>query len=127
MAKKPVFYLCETCKNLVGMLNSSGVTMECCGQDMVEIKANTVDAAKEKHVPVGVVAGDKVSVKVGSVAHPMGAEHLIDWVYLQTENGGQRKVLAAGGVPEAEFVLTGDKAVAVYAHCNLHGLWMSEL
>ena len=127
MEKKPMFFLCAICKNLAGMIYYSGVNMVCCGQDMDELEVNTADASPEKHVPVAVLAGEKVSVKVGSVPHPMTAEHLIDWVFLHTENGGQRKALKAGDQPEAEFCLVNDKPVAVYAFCNLDGLWMSPV
>ena len=127
MAKKQSFFLCETCGNLTGMVNNAGVPLVCCGKPMKELKPNTTDAAKEKHVPVATVAGDTCKVAIGSAAHPMTEEHLVSWVYLQTEKGGQRKNLAAGEAPEAVFALVGDKAVAVYAYCNLHGLWEAEI
>jgi superoxide reductase len=94
---------------------------------MGELKANTTDAAQEKHVPVAEVSGNQVTVKVGSVVHPMTEQHLITWIYLQTEKGGQRKKLAAGEAPEAVFTLHDDKPVAVYAYCNLHSLWKADL
>jgi superoxide reductase len=101
--------------------------MVCCGEQMTELVPNTVDAAKEKHVPVIKVDGKKVTVKVGSVPHPMTEEHLIKWIYLQTEGGAQRKCLNAGDAPEATFMLTeGDKPVAAYEYCNLHGLWKAD-
>ena len=121
------FYVCRKCGNMVGMLHESGVPLMCCGQKMEELTPNTVEASQEKHLPVVAVNGDTVSVKVGSAAHPMMEEHFIEWIYLQTENGGQRKVLKPGDAPEAEFVLKNDKPVAVYAFCNLHGLWMTEI
>ena len=127
MEKKPVFYLCEKCKNLAGMIFYSGAAMTCCGEEMDELEANTADASAEKHVPVAVAAGNNVSVKVGSVLHPMVKEHLVEWVFLQTENGGQRKLLAAGSSPEVEFSLAGDKALAAYAYCNIHGLWKADV
>jgi len=65
-----------------------------------------------------------VKVDVGSVAHPMTKEHLIEWVVLETEKGYQVKYLTAEEAPVCSFSLTdGDKAVRVYAYCNLHGLW----
>ena len=127
MTKEQVFYICETCGNLVGMVNNANVPLVCCGKPMKELKPNSTDAAQEKHVPVAVVSGDKCKVTIGSVAHPMTEEHQIDWVYLKTEKGGQRKSLAVGGAPEAVFGLVDDKAVAVYAYCNLHGLWKADL
>ncbi len=121
------FFLCEECGNLVGMIHNSGAPMTCCGQKMKELTPNTVDAAKEKHVPVVKVEGDLVTVEVGSVAHPMTEAHLIQWIYLQTEKGGQRKMLKPGEEPKAVFALHDDKAVAAYEYCNLHGLWKLEL
>lgn len=109
---------------MVGMIKDAHVDIVCCGQPMTELVANTTDAAQEKHVPVISVDGKKVSVKVGDVEHPMTEKHLIEWIYLETKEGGQRKGLSAGDAPAAEFVLTeDDEPVAVYAYCNLHGLW----
>lgn len=121
------FFICRVCGNLVGMIESSGVPMMCCGQKMERLVPNTVEASAEKHLPVVSVEGDTVKVKVGSAAHPMSEEHMILWVYLQTENGGQRKTLSAGDAPEVSFALGGDRAVSVSAYCNLHGLWKTEL
>lgn len=121
------FYVCKHCNNLAGMIHESGVKMVCCGDPMTELVANTSDGATEKHVPVVQVIGNKVSVQVGSVAHPMLEEHHIAWVYLQTEKGGQRKNLKLGEVPEAEFTVMDDKPVAVFEYCNLHGLWKTQL
>jgi len=122
------FYICRHCGNIIGMIHSSGVKVKCCGEDMVELVPNTSDGAKEKHVPVVEVSGDKVTVKVGSVSHPMEAEHYIMWVYIQTEQGGQRKNLNPGDKPDATFALAdGDKVVAAFAYCNKHGLWKAEV
>lgn len=121
------FYICRHCGNLVGLIEAGGGTLICCGEPMVELKPNTVDASQEKHVPVVTVEGDTVKVAVGAAAHPMTEEHYIQWIYLQTTHGGQRRGLKPGEVPEAEFALNGDAAVAVYAYCNLHGLWKKEL
>ena len=122
--KEAKFYVCETCGNLVGMINESGVNMMCCGKKMTQIVPGTVEASKEKHIPVATVEGDTVKVNVGSVDHPMTEEHLIEWVALETEQGYQIKYLSAGVAPVVTFTLAdGDKAVGVYAYCNLHGLW----
>ncbi len=121
------FYICEHCKNLVAMIQDSGVPMMCCGQKMTALVPNTVEASGEKHIPVVTVEDGSVHVNVGSVNHPMLSEHYIEWIYLQTENGGQRKELKPEDVPSVTFCLGDDKAVAVYAYCNLHGLWMTEL
>ncbi len=121
------FYICEKCGNLVGMIHASGVPMMCCGQKMTALEPNTVEASAEKHLPVVKVEGSTVSVNVGSVDHPMVEEHFIEWVYVQTEKGGLRKALKPGEAPTVTFCLGDDKPLAVYAYCNLHGLWMTAL
>ena len=121
------FFVCEHCGNLVGVIHDAGVPMMCCGQKMTQLIPGTVEASVEKHLPVVTVDGDKVKVEIGSVAHPMAEEHSILWVYLQTDKGGQRKNLAVGEAPAAEFALYGEKPEAVYAYCNLHGLWKTEI
>ena len=121
------FYICEKCGNIVGMIHSSGVPMMCCGQKMAKLEAGVVEASLEKHIPVVTVEGNTVRVSVGSVTHPMSEEHHIAWVYLQTDRGGQRKCLAPTDAPEVTFALADETPVAVYAYCNLHGLWMAEI
>ncbi|MDR2964399.1 MAG: desulfoferrodoxin [Treponema sp.] len=121
------FFICQHCGNLAGLIVNSGVPIVCCGEDMMELVSNTVEASTEKHLPDVKVSGDNVSVQVGSVSHPMEAGHYIGFIYLQTEKGGQRKSLKAGDQPNAEFAVKGDKPVAVYAYCNLHGLWKTEI
>ena len=125
--KKAKFYICRTCGNLVGMINASGVPMMCCGKPMEALEPNTVEASGEKHVPAVTVEDGAVHVMVGSVEHPMVDVHYIEWVYLQTENGGQRISLKPGQELKVTFLLGNEKPVAVYAYCNLHGLWMTEL
>ena len=123
-----VFYRCPKCGEMVAMVKKAKCTPACCGEEMVEVKAGSVDAAVEKHVPALSVDGSHLHVKVGSVEHPMTEEHLIQWIYVHTEQGGQRKALKAGQAPHAVFHLAdGDKALSVYAYCNLHGLWMSKI
>ncbi len=118
------FFKCAKCGKIVAMVKESACETICCGEAMQEIVANTVDAAKEKHVPEYKVNGNVVEVTVGSVAHPMTEEHLIEWVLLETEQGNQRKLLKAGQEPKVSFAISaGDKLKAVYAYCNLHGLW----
>ena len=121
------FYLCNHCKNLVAMVNDSGVNPVCCGEKMQLLVPGTVDASVEKHTPAVTVDENMVKVAVGSVAHPMTDEHYIQWVYLETCCGGQIKYLRSGDAPEVSFNLNGQKPVAVYAYCNLHGLWKTEL
>lgn len=122
------FFVCKHCGNMIGLLHDAGVPMMCCGEKMVELVPNTTDAAQEKHVPVATVEGNKVVVNIGSVDHPMVAEHWIQWVYLETDKGGHRKVLNPGEKPNVVFALTEDeKPLAVYEYCNLHGLWMAKI
>ena len=121
------FFVCEHCGNLIGMINDAGVPMMCCGQKMTKLEPGTVDASHEKHIPVVTVEGNTVKVEIGSVEHPMTEEHSILWIYLETDKGISRKHIAPGEKPEAEFLLNGEKPIAVYAYCNLHGLWKTEL
>lgn len=119
---------CMTCGNIVTVLNEGGGTITCCGSNMTELVPNTSDGAGEKHVPVVTVDGSKVSVAVGSVEHPMLDAHYIQWVALETDKGVQIKKLKPGEKPFAEFVLAeGEKAVAAYEYCNLHGLWKTDM
>ncbi len=118
------FYRCNHCGNIVAFVKESGVPVVCCGENMTEIIPGTVDASLEKHVPVYSVEGNIVRVNVGAVEHPMLPEHFIEWVSLQTKQGNQRKELHPGEKPEVCFALCdGDEVEAVYAYCNLHGLW----
>ena len=121
------FYICEHCGNLVGLIHNAGVPIMCCGQKMTQLEPGTVEASTEKHIPVAVMEGNTVKVEVGAVPHPMTEEHSIQWVYLQTDKGGQRKCLKAGASPVVTFALADEKPVAVYAYCNLHGLWMADI
>lgn len=121
------FYICRHCGNLIKMVKDAGVPVICCGEKMEELVPNTVEASGEKHKPVVHVEGGAVNVNVGSVNHPMLEEHSIQWIYLETENGGQRVDLKPGQEPNVTFALGNDKPVAVYAYCNLHGLWKTEI
>jgi len=126
MCGRQKFYICENCGNMVGLIQDEGIPLVCCGELMTELVPNTVEASAEKHLPVVSVSGGRVDVKVGSAPHPMEDAHHITFVYLETEHGGQRKCVAAGGEPKASFGLIDDAPVAVYAYCNLHGLWKTE-
>ena len=119
---------CMHCGNLVTMVEDKGVPIVCCGEKMTELKPNTEDAAQEKHVPVVEVSGNTVTVKVGSVEHPMTEPHYIAHIFLETNKGVLRKDLTPSDKPEAVFALAeGETAVAAYEYCNLHGFWMKEL
>jgi len=118
------FFKCDICGNIIAMVHSSGAPVSCCGQKMTEIIPGTSDGAVEKHVPVYEVKENKVHVTVGSVAHPMTEAHYIQWISLQTKQGNQRKELKPNQEPKVCFSLCeGDEVIAVYAYCNLHGLW----
>ena len=108
-------YKCNQCGNIISMISASGVPVMCCGKEMEEMVPNTVDASAEKHVPAVEVSATEVKVVVGEVEHPMVAEHYIEWISLETENGSQCKKLNPGEAPVASFKLNGEKAVAVYA------------
>ena len=118
------FYRCKKCGQMVAIVEKKACPIMCCGEPMEEIIPGTTDAAVEKHVPVYEVKDNKVYVTVGEVAHPMLAEHYIEWIALQTKNGNQRKKLNPEEEPKAVFaILEDDEVLAVYAYCNLHGLW----
>lgn len=117
-------FVCEHCGNMVEMVKETGVVVMCCGQKMTELVPGTSDGAVEKHVPVVVTDGNNISVTVGEVEHPMADVHYIEWIAVETSNGIYRKMLNPGDKPKAEFILTeGESVAAVYAYCNLHGLW----
>lgn len=126
--EKTRFYICEHCGNIIGKIKDSGVSVVCCGQKMTPIIPGTVEASVEKHLPVVKYEGNTVTATVGSVLHPMTEEHSISWIYLETNVGGQRKNLSPTDAPVASFALAdGEKPIAVYAYCNLHGLWKTEI
>ena len=118
------FYRCKKCGQMVAIVEKKACPIMCCGEPMEEIIPGTTDAAVEKHVPVYEVKDNKVFVTVGEVEHPMLAEHYIEWIAIQTKNGNQRKALKPEEEPKAVFaILEDDEVLAVYAYCNLHGLW----
>ncbi|WP_297568647.1 desulfoferrodoxin family protein [uncultured Anaerovibrio sp.] len=118
------FFKCELCGNVITVIKDGGGPLTCCGQSMKELIPGTTDAAQEKHVPVVNVDGNTVTVKVGSVEHPMTDAHLIEWIAIETNKGCQMKKLIAQDKPEAIFLLgEGENLEATYEYCNLHGLW----
>ena len=127
MCSNQRFFICKHCCNLAELIIDKGTHLVCCGEKMTELVANTVDASKEKHVPVVKVNGNIITATVGSVIHPMGEKTHSELIYLETKNGSQRKCLKVGDEPIAEFTLINDEAVAVYEYCNLHGLWKTVL
>ena len=121
------FYICEHCGNIIEIIHDAGVPITCCGQKMKMLEPGVVEASHEKHLPVISVDGNTVKVNVGSVEHPMTEEHSILWVCLQTNKGIQRKYLEIGKAPIVTFALSNEKPIAVYAYCNLHGLWKAKI
>lgn len=124
MAKKMEIYQCELCGNLVEVLHAGGGELVCCGQPMKLLVENSVDAAKEKHVPVIVKGDGGYTVKVGSVDHPMTDAHFIEFIELVAGGSVYRKDLKPGDAPNAFFATTATEVTA-RAFCNLHGLWRS--
>ena len=122
MTKLNQVYKCEVCGNMAEVVHEAGGTLVCCGRPMKYMEENTVDAAREKHVPVVEKVEGGVLVKVGSVEHPMLDNHYIEWIEVLTENRVYRKHLKPGEKPEALFNLD-EEIVAVREYCNLHGVW----
>ncbi|ACV63493.1 desulfoferrodoxin [Desulfofarcimen acetoxidans DSM 771] len=122
MTKLLQIYKCNVCGNIVEVVNTGRGQLVCCQQNMELKTENTQDAAKEKHVPVVEILGNKVTVKVGSVTHPMEVKHYIEWIEVIADGKAYMQFLNPGDVPEAEFEVTGENITA-RAYCNLHGLW----
>ena len=121
------FYVCKKCGTMVALVKKGHCIPTCCGDEMTELVAGEVEASKEKHIPVINVNGNIVTVVVGEVEHPMIEVHYIEWISIETNLGNQRKVLKPNDAPKAQFaLLEGEKVVAAYAYCNLHGLWKAN-
>jgi superoxide reductase len=122
MTEKLQIYKCEICGNIVEVLHEGAGELVCCGQPMKLLVENTVDAAKEKHVPVIAKTASGVTVKVGSVTHPMEEKHYIEWIEIIADGKVFRQFLKPGNAPEAVFEIKANK-IEAREHCNLHGLW----
>lgn len=124
MTKLNKVYKCVVCGNIVEMIHIGGGQMVCCGQPMIQQAENTVDASREKHVPVVEIMGDKVHVKIGEVEHPMIPEHYIEWIEVLTTTRVYRKYLnpELNRKAETDFTVEGE-VIATREYCNLHGLW----
>lgn len=118
-------YKCSICGNIVAILHQGRGTLVCCGKPMELLAANTVDASKEKHVPVVTKVDGGFKVIVGSVPHPMEENHYIEWIELQADGQFLRQHLEPGAAPEAVF-LTAASSVTARAYCNLHDLWQGN-
>ena len=121
------FYHCCHCGNIVEMIHNAGVSMICCGEKMYPLPLNREDASPEKHLPVVELENGVLRVRVGQAPHPMTLEHYIQWIYVKTPTGSMYRYLEPGQTPEAVFCLGAEQPSAVYAYCNIHGLWMTEL
>ncbi len=122
MAEKLEIYKCDTCGNIVMVMHGGKGELVCCGQPMKLFKENTVDAAKEKHVPVIEKKSDGCIVNVGDVDHPMEDKHYIEWIEIVDGDKSYIQFLKPGDKPRAEFKVNTDN-IGVRAYCNLHGLW----
>lgn len=127
MKNDRIFLKCAVCGNIAEIIDSSGVTPVCCDKEMTRLTVNTVDASQEKHVPVAVRDGNKLTVTVGSVLHPMTPEHHIAWIVVAQGSNTLRADLEHTGEPSAVFLLEGDEPATVYEYCNLHGLWAADI
>lgn len=122
MAEKLQVYKCELCGNIVEVLHAGAGELVCCGQPMRLMTENTVDAAKEKHVPVIEKVAGGYKIKVGAIAHPMEEKHYIEWIELLADGKAYRQFLNPGDTPEAVFAIEASD-VSAREYCNLHGLW----
>jgi superoxide reductase len=122
MAERLEVYKCEACGNIVEVLTGGAGELVCCGEPMKLMTENTVDAAKEKHVPVIEQTADGIKVKVGSTAHPMEEKHYIEWIEIIADGKAYRRFLNPGEAPEAVFPIQATQVTA-REYCNLHGLW----
>jgi len=124
MTKRNEIYKCEICGNIVEVTHEGGGQLVCCGQPMELMEENTVDASREKHIPIIERNGDKIIVRVGSVPHPMEEKHFIEWIELIVDGVLYKKFLKPGEKPEAEFCIEiNAKEIIAREYCNLHGLW----
>ncbi len=122
------FYKCMHCGNIAVKAFDSGVPLVCCGENMVELVADTQDASLEKHVPAVQMEGGRIHVNIGSIDHPMEEEHYIQFICLEKADGYEIHPLEPGDAPCCDFFLgEGEKPVAVYEFCNIHGLWKTDL
>lgn len=123
MIKILEIYKCEACGNIVEALHAGAGELVCCGQQMTLMVENTIDASREKHIPVIEKIVEGVNIKVGSIAHPMEGKHFIEWIEVITDGRTIRQNLKSGDPPEAFFAGDAAKITAARAFCNLHGLW----
>jgi superoxide reductase len=124
MKDKITFYRCSHCGNMVALIKKGGGTLVCCGDPMTKLDANLAEASHEKHIPAVTKQNGKLLVQVGSAPHPMTEEHFIEWIALVKDTSVEIKFLKAGDAPTAEFIADAGE---VYAYCNIHGLWVTQI
>lgn len=124
MTKQFEVYKCALCGNVVEVLFAADGELSCCGQPMKLMVEGSVDASKEKHVPVLEADGTGCKVKVGSAPHVMEDKHWIEWIEITKADGKRfKQFLKPGDAPEAHFCVPADQVASVREYCNLHGLW----
>lgn len=126
MKRQLKIFKCEICGNIVELLHEGQGELVCCGKPMKQFIENTVDASKEKHVPVIEKTNDGYKITVGSITHPMEEKHYIEWIEIIAGNKVYRQFLNPGEEPVALFK-TDAESITVREYCNLHGLWKAEL
>lgn len=133
MAKKNAIYHCPICGNMVEVVEEGLGQLVCCGKPMIKMQENSIDASREKHVPVVQMDGNIVSVSIGSTTHPMTEDHWIKWIELSVGNTNYRQELSPTDKPEVKFVINDycstscvNMKLTARALCNLHGLWKNE-
>lgn len=120
-------YKCKKCGNIIVTIKERCDMLSCCNEGMIELKANSVDAAIEKHVPIVEINDNIVTAVCGEAIHPMTEEHFIEFMLMETNNGYNIQYLNPGDEPKCTFILSADEELkAVYAYCNLHGLWVNN-
>ncbi|MBQ9941074.1 MAG: desulfoferrodoxin [Clostridia bacterium] len=120
------FFICRKCGNVVGFVEDKGGKLFCCGKSMEQLTDNNSEKA-ENHKPIIEMTDNLLRVRIGKKTHIMKDDHSITWIYLQTDRGGHRKCLDKNSQPVVDFVLTDEEPLAVYAYCNLDGMWITEI
>jgi len=119
-------YKCLECGNIVMLSHAGGGTFVCCNKEMTLLTENSVEASKEKHIPIIEKTDKGIKIKVGSIEHPMEEKHYIEWIEIVTPEKIYRKYLKSGEKPEAEFCIKADK-FTIREYCSLHGLWKNDI
>jgi superoxide reductase len=123
MTQKKEIYKCNFCGNIVEVVHAGVGELVCCGQPMEKMsEKNQEEGLTEKHLPVVGSNGQKITVKISSMAHPMEEKHFIEWIEIETTDECLRKFLKPGDTPETEFAISTTN-FQVRAYCNIHGLW----